>query len=174
MWLGRTLAFLSVGCWFLALAGPADAAIKKSARRASAAGVVSGIVVKGHGNRPVAGAHVHLVGHHARHRRHSRSVSTVTPAGPTTKKSHAAKARVFRAVQHRHAAVKSRGVLTGRNGRFSLKAASGGSHLVVAHKKHVGSGHARVSLAAGQSVNVTIRLHKHHHSHAKVAGVNNA
>src|SRR5947209_4674560 len=73
MKLARTLACLSVPFCLLSISLPLDAATKKPTvhHSTSTAGAVGGLVLHAKGKKPVAGAHVRLAGHHARHHHHS-------------------------------------------------------------------------------------------------------
>lgn len=133
-----------------------QAAAKKAKPRA-AKGSISGKVVHGHGNKAVAGAKVHVV-HPHRHQYHGATATT--RANGKAKKGTAAAKNNKAAGKHHH------GVTTGAGGAFTLKSVKAGSHVVAAHKRHVGRGHARVTVAQGKTADVTIRLHKHHHHHA--------
>ena len=147
---GKALSFLSIACLCLSMIPAAEAAKKKA--KPAAAGKVTGLVIKQKGKTPVAGASVHLASRH-HHTKHVKKTAT------------AAKATVAKKGKAHKTAAHHGGSLTASDGTFALKAKHGTSHLVVAHKKHVGSGHARA--AAGASV--TIRLHKQHHHHSGAA-----
>lgn len=133
-----------------------QAAAKRGKQRA-AKGSISGTVVHGRGNKAVAGAKVHVV-HQHRHQHHAATAAT--QANGKAKGAAAARNNKAAGKQHHH------GVTTGAGGAFTLKAVKAGSHVVAAHKRHVGTGHARVTVAQGQTANVTVRIHKHHQHHA--------
>ena len=89
-----------------------------------------------------------------------RIVTRVTPpARRRPAKARAAQPKAARAHAHH-------GIMTAANGTFSMKHHHTGTVMLVAHKKHVGTGHARVSVAKNSAATVTIRLHKHHHHHS--------
>jgi hypothetical protein len=149
MQLGRLAGILAVAAWFLTAVPQAEAAKARLTRApVKHGGTVTGTVVNAKG-KPVRGAHVHLVNHH-----HKKKTST---ANAVAKPAAAKLAAAHKSAHH--------GAMTTSKGTFALTASHKGSHMVVAHHKHEGSGHARVTLTNGVA-NVTIRLHKHHHAHA--------
>lgn len=141
--LTRNAAIISMAGLLIALTGPVDAARPKAMQN-NQVRTISGIVVH-HRGKPVAGAYVHVMRQRGSH--HAKAAGAMAKAR--------AKAAAAGAVVHR-------GVMTGANGTFSLKAHRAGMVMLVAHKKNVGKGHAR-AVAGG---NVMIRLHKHHHHHS--------
>ena len=145
---GKISSILTMVVVCCSLTPPVEAAKKKAKANG---GAVRGIVVRHHGKTPVGGASVHFaVAHHrAKHVKHARKAGAKKVAAAKVRKNGAA----------------AGGTRTTANGAFTLAAARGSSHLLVAHKKHVGSGHARVTAGAS---GITIRLHKHHHRHSGV------
>ena len=138
MILTRNAVIISMAGLLIALTGTADAARPKAKRNNT---TIHGMVVH-HRGKPVAGAHVHVAHHHKQHAK--------APAAGAKAKPKAARAGAHH------------GIVTGANGTFTMKRHHGGTVMLVAHKKNVGTGHARA--AAGGTV--TIRLHKHHHHHS--------
>jgi len=121
------------------------------AKQRPAKGSISGTVVHGHANKAVVGAFVHVV--HP-HRRLQKAVAAQAKA-----KARAAAPKANAAAKRRH------GVTTGAGGAFTLNSVKAGAHVVAAHLRYVGSGHVSVTVAQGQTANVTIHLHKHHCHH---------
>jgi hypothetical protein len=142
----KNAAIVSIIGLLLALTGPTDAARAKVKAKVNAAVGIYGMVVN-HKGKGVAGAHVHVA--HHKHRAMAVAKAKVNAVQP----------KVARAGVHH-------GTMTAANGSFSMKHRHSGTLMLVAHKKHVGTGHARVSVAKGATANVTIRLHKHHHHHS--------
>jgi len=138
MMLTRNRVIFSMVGALIMLNGSADAARTKTASH-----TINGIVVN-HKSKPVAGAHVHVQHHHAHH-----AAAAAVAAKPAKPKG-----------AHAH-----HGIVTAANGSFSMKHRTGRLTLV-AHKKHEGTGHARVNVGSKATANVTIRLHKHHHHHS--------
>lgn len=103
--------------------------------------------MNGHG-KPVAGAHVHVAHHHARHAATAAAATKARTVKPKTARAHA-----------------HHGIMSAANGTFSMKHRKTGTITLVAHKKHEGTGHARVAVGAA-TANVTIRIVKHHHHHS--------
>jgi len=159
--LGTSLVIWAVVCcWLLAVAGSSTALAAKTgaARKHHQAKVaITGTVVDHHGTA-VAGARVHFA-HHRKHRAHG---STTQPATPTVKKHK---------TSGTHAKTHHAGVLTKTDGTFQLHARRAGTHHLVAHKKGVGHGHAKVTVTGTQATTVVIKLHhKHHHGHSGTTG----
>jgi hypothetical protein len=148
MMLARNTAVLSVAGFLIALTGSVDGARPKAKQQQTH--MISGMVVN-HQKKPVAGAHVHVM--------HHRKQATAAAAGQ--------KAKAAKAVKPKAAAGKAHhGIMTGANGTFSMKHHHSGTVMLVAHKKHVGTGHARVTMGKGGTAHVMIRLHHHHHHHS--------
>ena len=138
MMLTRNAAIVSMIGLLLSLTGSADAArIKAKAKQSH---VIHGLVVSGK-NKPVRGARVHVAHHHKK-----AAVGKAVAKG--------------KAKAHAH-----HGIVSASDGTFTMKHHHAGTITLEAHKKGVGSGHARVKV--GKSANVTIRLGKHHHHHSK-------
>jgi hypothetical protein len=143
MILTKNAAIVSMAAFLIALTGPVDAARPKAKQNNNNA-MIHGMVT--HKGKPVAGAHVHVV-HHSAHRAKVGKAAVAVKAKP----------KVAAAGVHH-------GTMSAANGTFAMKHHHHNAMVtLVAHKKHVGSGHARAAAGA----NVTIRLHKHHHHHGK-------
>src|SRR5580658_1782891 len=104
MSLTRNAAIISMAGLLIALTGPADAARQKA--KQNQAQTVNGMVVH-HRGKPVAGAHVHVVHRHSRHRAAGANVNAMAKARP--------KAAGVAAAGAHH------GTMTGANGTFSMK-----------------------------------------------------
>ncbi len=131
----RLLLAFAAICGFMAPSAPAA----KGNRPKLGNGSISGMVVNGKG--PVAGAKVQIKHSHHHQNHAARAANAAKP-----KKHH------------------SSGTTTGAGGTFSMKAKMG-THTVAAHKKGVGSGHAKVLVAP--RARVVIRLHQQHRQHGK-------
>src|SRR5947207_76487 len=120
----------------LAMGAPSSAAAKKSSKNKSGGSSVSGKVVNKKG-KGVSGAKVHIAHHSKKHQSHSKKTKTTAAAKPKTATK-----------KHHH------GVTSGAGGKFTLAKVHAGSHMVVAHLKHAGSGHAKVTVSSGKTAHV--------------------
>lgn len=155
MLLSKRIAHVLIAAFLLQTASPLDAAKAKNANGVTIHGMVM------HKKKGVGRAHVHLYRHHKRR-------STLAVANPNVINTKAAaKVQVNAKAQPKVAGAKTHhGVMTAADGSFKMTHRHAGTVLLVAHKKHVGKGHARVHLGKNGSASVMIRLHKHHHHHS--------
>ena len=160
MHIQKFMAMLAICGWLFSTAPTTDAAADttsdlraaKRQKMMAGGGSIQGIVIDHH-KKAVAGATVRTV-HSLHHKAHSAANKPAAKAANVKKPG----------AKHHNKST----AITGAGGTFTLKSAHGGAHLLKAHKKGVGSGHAMAMVGGKKAARVVIRLHKHHHHHSGV------